>query len=80
MMMEYELALQFVELHMLPIEFGGDVRLPVFRNLREFIGDVDFVHRPPRSCIACSRFVRSGSVAKKFCGEDRPDPICWLFT
>jgi antitoxin VapB len=43
-MMKHELALQFVELHVLAIQFGGDVGLPVFGNLGEFIGDIDFVH------------------------------------
>jgi antitoxin VapB len=59
MMMEYELALQLIELHMLPIEFGSDVWLPVFGNLRELLGDVDFVHKAPSL-----RFIVTGMVAK----------------
>jgi hypothetical protein len=44
MMMKHELAFQFVELHMLPVQLGGDVGLPVFLNPSEFVGDVDLVH------------------------------------
>jgi len=44
MMMEDELALQLVELDVLTVEFGRDVRLPVFGNLGELIGDVNLLH------------------------------------
>src|ERR1039458_8399897 len=43
-MMEDELALKLTELHHLAVQFGGDVRLPVFRDLGEFVGDIDFIH------------------------------------
>ena len=43
-MMEDELAFELVELQVLAVEFGGDVRLPIFVDLREFLNDVDFVH------------------------------------
>jgi hypothetical protein len=41
---EDELALEFVELDGLAVELGSDVGLPVFGDFREFFGDVDFVH------------------------------------
>src|SRR5579862_45989 len=41
---EDEFAFEFIELDVLAVEFGGDVGLPVFGNLVEFFGDVDFVH------------------------------------
>src|ERR1700686_5680673 len=43
-MMENELAFQLIELHVLAVEFGGDVGLPVFGDLGEFLGDVYFRH------------------------------------
>jgi hypothetical protein len=43
-MMKHELALKLYQLHLLTVKFGGDVRLPVFRDLGEFVGDVDFIH------------------------------------
>ena len=43
-MVEDELAFDLVELDVLTVEFGGDVGLPVFRDLGEFFGDVDFGH------------------------------------
>ncbi len=39
-----EFAFQFVELHQLSIEFTSDVGLPVFVDLGEFVGDVDYIH------------------------------------
>jgi hypothetical protein len=41
---EDELTFDFVELDGLTVEFGCDVGLPVFGNLGEFFGDVDFGH------------------------------------
>jgi hypothetical protein len=43
-MVEYELTFELVKLHILAIEFGGDVGLPVFGDLGKFLGDVDFGH------------------------------------
>ena len=45
-MMKYKLALELVELDMLAVQFRSDVGLPLFRNLCELIGNVDFVHTP----------------------------------
>jgi hypothetical protein len=44
MVMEDELAFELVELHVLAVEFRGDVWLPVFGDSRELFGDVDLVH------------------------------------
>jgi hypothetical protein len=43
MMMPDEFAFQLIELHQLSIEFTGDVGFPVVVDLREFLGEVDFV-------------------------------------
>jgi hypothetical protein len=43
--MKYEFTLELVELHILPVELGGDVRLPVFGNPGEFLRNIDFIHR-----------------------------------
>jgi hypothetical protein len=43
-MVEDELAFDLVELDGLSVKFGGDVGLPVFGNLGEFFGEVDFGH------------------------------------
>jgi hypothetical protein len=43
-MMKYEFTLELVELHMLSVELGGNVGLPVFGNPGEFFGDIDFRH------------------------------------
>jgi hypothetical protein len=43
-MVEDKFPFELVELHLLPVELGGDIRLPVFRDLGEFLGDVHFVH------------------------------------
>jgi hypothetical protein len=43
--MKYEFTFELVELHILPVKLGGDVRLPVFGNPGEFLGDIDFIHR-----------------------------------
>ena len=43
-MMEDELAFDLVEFHGLSVEFGGDVGLPEFGDVRELFGDVDFGH------------------------------------
>src|SRR5580692_11834675 len=40
-MMEDEFSLNFVELHQLTVEFGGDGRLQVFGDLGKLLGDVD---------------------------------------
>jgi hypothetical protein len=36
---------ELVELYMLAIEFGRDVGLPVFGDLRKLVGDIDLGHR-----------------------------------
>jgi hypothetical protein len=43
-MVEDEFAFELIELQVLAVELGCDVGLPVFGNLGEFFGDVDFVH------------------------------------
>jgi hypothetical protein len=43
-MVEDELALEFVELDGLAVELGSDVGFPVFVDFGKFFGDVDFVH------------------------------------
>ena len=43
-MVKYEFAFELVELQVLAIELGGDVGLPVFGDLGELLGDVDFGH------------------------------------
>src|SRR5260370_42462656 len=48
-MMEHELRFEFIELHILAVEFGGDVGLPVFGNRREFLGDVHLGHGKRRT-------------------------------
>src|SRR5690348_17119510 len=40
-MMEDEFSFDFVELHHLAVEFGGDIGLPEFSDFRELLGDVD---------------------------------------
>ena len=45
MVMEDELAFQFVELDLLAVELGRDVGFSVFVNLSELLPDVDLVHR-----------------------------------
>jgi hypothetical protein len=57
-MVENEFAFEFVELYVLAVEFGGDVRLPVFGDLGEFVGDVDLVH-------VASDCLRAKRVAEK---------------
>ena len=44
MLMPDEFAFHLVELHQLAVEFACDVGLPVFVDLREFRGEIDFVH------------------------------------
>ena len=44
MVMPDEFAFQLVELHQLAVEFTCDVWLPVFVDLGEFRGEIDFVH------------------------------------
>jgi len=46
-MVENELTFDLIKLHMLSVEFGGNVGLPVFRDLRELVCDIDFVHASP---------------------------------
>jgi hypothetical protein len=41
-MVKHERAVEFDELHVLTVEFGGDCRLVVLANLGELLGDVDF--------------------------------------
>jgi hypothetical protein len=43
-MVIYESAFELIKLHILAIEFGGDVGLPVFGDLGKLLGDVDFGH------------------------------------
>ena len=44
MVMPDEFAFQLIELHQLAVEFTCDVGLPVFVDLGEFRGEIDFVH------------------------------------
>ena len=44
MLMPDEFAFHLVELHLLAVEFACDVGLPVFVDLGEFRGEIDFVH------------------------------------
>jgi hypothetical protein len=46
-MVEDELALELVELHILTIEFRANVGFPVLGDFREFFGNVDFGHDDP---------------------------------
>jgi len=46
MMVPDELAFQLVQLDELAVQFSDDVRLPVFMNLPEFLGDIYFFHDP----------------------------------
>jgi hypothetical protein len=46
--MKHELALRRSQFHLLSVEFAGDARLVVLRNLREFFGNVHLLHRPGR--------------------------------
>jgi hypothetical protein len=39
-----EFALQLVELNQLSVQFAGNVGLPVFVDLGEFVREVDLVH------------------------------------
>jgi hypothetical protein len=43
-MVEDELSLDFVEFHVLAVEFGGDVGLPVLGDLGKLFGEVDLRH------------------------------------
>jgi hypothetical protein len=43
-MVKYELAIQLDELHLLPVEFGGDAGVAVVGDFCELLGDVDFGH------------------------------------
>jgi hypothetical protein len=43
-MMEYKFIFKFHYFDILPVEFGGDVRLPVLGDFGEFLRDVDFGH------------------------------------
>jgi hypothetical protein len=65
--MEDEPALEFVELNVLAVEFGGDVGFPVFGNLGELLRDVYLVHgvssREDETCQL--DFLRRAEVAKK---------------
>jgi hypothetical protein len=47
MVMKHELALDLYQFYLLPVEFPRDVRFVVFRNLGEFVSDVDLVHDAP---------------------------------
>jgi hypothetical protein len=42
--MKYEFAFELIELHVLAIEFGGDVGLPVLGDFGKFFRDVYFWH------------------------------------
>src|SRR5579872_2021482 len=42
MVVEDKFTLDLVELHHLPVEFGGNVRLPHLSDIRELLGNVDF--------------------------------------
>jgi hypothetical protein len=43
-MVEDKFSFELVELYVLAVELGGDVRLPVLGNPGKFIGDVDLGH------------------------------------
>jgi hypothetical protein len=65
--MEDKLPHQFVEFYVLTIELGGDVRLPVFRNVGKFLGYVYLFH------ISLRRFISAALGAMLYrC------PICRL--
>src|SRR5262249_56529064 len=63
LMVENEFALDFVEFHLLPVQFGGNVGLPVVGNFRELLSDVDFMH-------AGSDCGQRAKVAKNLCSRD----------
>src|SRR5262245_1322425 len=48
--MPNELTFQLVEFDVLSVEFASDVGLPVFRDFREFVGEVDLFHGDPFLC------------------------------
>jgi hypothetical protein len=48
-MMKHKLAFDFVELQILAVEFGADIRLPVFGYVGELLGNVHFMHGILRS-------------------------------
>src|ERR1022692_2569326 len=52
-MVKDKLTLDFVQLHHLPIEFGGNVRLPVFLNQCKLLDDVYLFHKLPQRNIHC---------------------------
>jgi hypothetical protein len=43
-MMKNELAFEFVEFDVLPIQFGRDIGLPIFMDLPKFLCNVHFLH------------------------------------
>src|SRR5580704_7575075 len=50
-MVKHKLTLQLAQLHLLPIEFGSNVGLPIFVDLGELLRDVDFVHATTMTCL-----------------------------
>lgn len=44
MMMPDELALEFDKLHLLPVQLTDDFGPPVISDLRQLLGEIDFVH------------------------------------
>jgi hypothetical protein len=70
MMMKYEFTLEFVELDQLPVELGGDVGLPIFGDLGELFGDIDFRHRHPKSLSAHRLQIRLSAIASLLAGPN----------
>src|ERR1700690_3319569 len=55
-MVKYELAFEFVEFYILAVEFGADVRLPVFGDLGKLFRDVHFCDGVIHGILAQSVF------------------------
>jgi hypothetical protein len=51
-MVKDELALDLIELDMLPVKLGRNVGLPVLSNLREFFGDADLGHEASGAAVS----------------------------
>src|ERR1051326_26577 len=81
-MVEDEFSFELVELDLLAVEFGGNVGLPVFGDLGEFVGEIDFGHSfPPRSLKALdSAQLAAGAevVSNRRCPEtDERVEVCF---
>jgi hypothetical protein len=53
-MVKDKFTFDFVQLHHLAIQFGRDVRFPVFRDLCKLLRDVYFFHCAPSEGFWCS--------------------------